>query len=170
MLLQGIEINSELISAGILHDVVEDTDATLDDIKNIFGYKVMSLVKSNSEDKSKTWEQRKMHTVLNVPSRTRDEFLLMFADKLCNLRSIYYDYKEVGDKIWDRFNKGKEPQAWYYIALFKKFIEYNKRNTAILPARYIIEYRNMLEELFGDEKEWSRYRIEVSGLEEVLDK
>jgi (p)ppGpp synthase/HD superfamily hydrolase len=53
-----------LIVAGILHDTVEDTSATLDEIKQTFGWDIADLVEAASEpDKSDTWENRKEHTI-----------------------------------------------------------------------------------------------------------
>ena len=54
----------DVIVAGILHDTVEDTDATLEEISALFGEKVARLVAHESEDKSKTWRERKSATIL----------------------------------------------------------------------------------------------------------
>ena len=40
--------------------------------------------------------------------------MLLLADKLSNIRSIAYDYRNIGDELWKRFNASKEKQAWYY--------------------------------------------------------
>ena len=55
--------SDEVIIAGILHDTVEDTPATLDYIKDTFGEEVSLIVNGASEpDKSLPWEERKSHT------------------------------------------------------------------------------------------------------------
>ncbi|WP_180350020.1 HD domain-containing protein [Bacillus sp. D386] len=114
--------NTVLIIAGLLHDVLEDTDETSDAIENEFGPLVLSLIQSNSEDKSRSWEERKQHTIdYMTESASFEELLLACADKLSNLRSIKADYIECGDELWTRFNRGKEQQSWYYSRLIDAF-------------------------------------------------
>ena len=50
-----------------------------------------------------------------------EELLLACADKLANMRSIKADYMVLGDKVWDRFHRGKEQQSWYYSSLIDVF-------------------------------------------------
>lgn len=107
--------NEALISAGLLHDTVEDTTTTLEDIQREFGQAVALLVASDSEDKSKNWEERKQATIDFLREEaTLDMRLLACADKLANLRSIQEDYERIGDAIWEIFARGKKKQAWYY--------------------------------------------------------
>ena len=114
--------NNFLIVAGLLHDVLEDTDETSEIIEKIFGPQVLSLVQSNSEDKSLNWEERKQHTITYMTEKASfEELLLACADKLSNLRSIKADYNKYGDALWSRFNRGKEKQSWYYSKLIDAF-------------------------------------------------
>jgi (p)ppGpp synthase/HD superfamily hydrolase len=104
-----------VIIAGLLHDTLEDTDLTSEDILQNFGGAVLKLVKSNSEDKSNSWEVRKQHTLEYLKKHaTYEEALLALADKLSNLRSIANDLE---NDVWSRFNRGKEKQNWYYMGL-----------------------------------------------------
>ncbi|MGM9949295.1 MAG: HD domain-containing protein [Lysinibacillus sp.] len=114
--------DTELIIAGLLHDVLEDTAETAETIEKEFGPVVLSLVQSNSEDKSLSWEERKRHTIdYMFQEASIEELLLACADKLSNLRSIKADYIECGDELWARFNRGKEAQSWYYSKLIDAF-------------------------------------------------
>ena len=109
------EKNEALISAGLLHDTVEDTSTTLEDIRREFGEEVAVLVASDTEDKTKSWEERKKSTIDFLRDEATLEMrLLACADKLANLRSVQEDYEKIGDKVWDIFNRGKKKQAWYY--------------------------------------------------------
>lgn len=107
----------DIIVAGILHDTLEDTDTELEEIKENFGEYVARLVASESEDKSKSWEERKQATIDYLFSAPDDAAICCLADKLSNLRSIYCDYLKVGDKIWERFKRGKEKVSWYYTSI-----------------------------------------------------
>ena len=113
-ILYSMRADTNLMIAGLLHDTVEDTDTTLDEIREIFGDDVAELVASNSEDKSKSWDERKLHTITELATADVRVKMLIMADKLSNIRSIAYDYAIMGDELWTRFNAPKEKQAWYY--------------------------------------------------------
>lgn len=115
----------ETVLAGILHDTVEDTDATLQEVESLFGARVAWLVEQVFEpDKGDNWENRKQHT-LNHLRRMEDEqvLLLACADKLDNAASMDADYTRLGDALWERFNRGYEQQRWYYTQLAAIFTE-----------------------------------------------
>ncbi len=106
--------DTNVMIAGVLHDTVEDTDTTLDEIKESFGEDVAGLVAANSEDKSKSWEARKQHTIDALAEADLRVKMLVVADKLSNIRSMATDAKRIGDRLWDRFNAPKQKQAWYF--------------------------------------------------------
>lgn len=113
----------EVIIAGLLHDAIEDTAVTFEDIRRSFGEKVASLVKAASEpDKSDTWENRKRHTIECLKTAPMDVLLLSCADKLDNIRSIKEDYERFGESVWKRFRRAKDAQKWYYSALADLFM------------------------------------------------
>lgn len=113
-ILYSMRADTNVMIAGVLHDTVEDTDTTLDEIRELFGNDVTELVASNSEDKSKTWDERKQHTIDDLAGANKRVKMLIMADKLSNIRSIAHDYKNIGDELWKRFNAPKKKQAWYY--------------------------------------------------------
>ena len=114
--------NEDVICAGLLHDVVEDTSVTIDEIKEMFGEKVAAFVSTLTEDKNKSWEERKQHTISQVKKlETKEELLLLCADKLANLRSMKADLECLEENLfWSRFSRGKEKQKWYYSELLKE--------------------------------------------------
>ena len=106
-----------VVVAGLLHDTLEDTATTREDILCEFGESVLMLVLGASEDKSLPWEARKQHTIDALATAGREEQLLALADKLSNLRSLAADYAACGDTLWERFNRGFAQQRWYYRSL-----------------------------------------------------
>lgn len=112
----------EVITAGVLHDVVEDTDGSLDEIRARFGNRVADLVASETEnkyeneDKALSWKKRKEETLLGLEN-TKDigVKMLWLGDKLSNIRSLAGEYAEEGEAVWDKFNQ-KDPNMhkWYY--------------------------------------------------------
>lgn len=112
-----IEVGSDdpVIVAGILHDTVEDTSATLSEIAHRFGGEVATMVESVSEpDKRAPWETRKRHTVELLRGAGAETRLIACADKLDNVRSMRRGERRVGAGFWDRFHRPRVDQAWYY--------------------------------------------------------
>ena len=115
MLLMRAGYDDDLIAAGILHDTVEDTELTLEELKDIFGKRIAEIVTGCSEpDKSLSWEDRKKHTIEYLRTAPEEIRVVACADKLHNIRSIRSDYEQVGNKVWERFNRGEDQQKWYY--------------------------------------------------------
>lgn len=119
--------DQEVISAAVLHDVVEDAGVSLKDILSEFGERIKFLVEAETENKREhlpsdlTWKIRKEES-LEYLKNTHDLDVLKvwLADKLANMRSIYEDWKVNGDKMWDDFNqKDPQEQAWYYSSIAK---------------------------------------------------
>lgn len=114
--------DEELIAAAVLHDVVEDTDITLQMIEQYFGKRIAYYVGRETENKRRdlppesTWELRKQETITYLLEKAdRGAKMLALADKLSNLRSIERDMRKIGDRIWERFNqKDKAKHAWLY--------------------------------------------------------
>jgi (p)ppGpp synthase/HD superfamily hydrolase len=103
-----------VIVAGILHDTLEDTGTTPAEILDRFGEDILKIVAAESEDKSKTWKERKQFTIDHLAGASLEAKLVCCADKLSNLRSMAADKEAVGDKLWERFNAGKSDIEWYY--------------------------------------------------------
>ena len=120
----------EVIAAAVLHDVVEDTSFTIEDIRERFGSHVAELVDSCTEKKrrelpaSETWMIRKQETIEHLKTASREEKIIAFSDKLSNLRSIVKDYITEGETFWNRFAM-KEPKkhVWYFKAMIELFEE-----------------------------------------------
>jgi len=107
--------SEEVVLAGILHDTLEDTSVTEEDLQEKFGDQVTQLVKGASEpEKSAPWEERKQHTLDFLKSAPLEVVWIICADKLDNIRSIQADLERIGSKVWERFNRPREKQSWYY--------------------------------------------------------
>ncbi|TWT25848.1 HD domain-containing protein [Planomicrobium sp. CPCC 101110] len=127
MMLQAERQPEEVVAAGLLHDTLEDTDTTKEELLELFGEKVYRLVRAASEpDKALPWEERKQHTVDALDGRSKEELALILADKLHNLRSIQQDVNKNGDAVWSRFNRGKRDQSWYYMSIVEALKDRNE--------------------------------------------
>lgn len=113
-ILHSMRADINLMIAGVLHDTIEDTEATEEGIRELFGDDVADLVTAHSEDKSKTWDERKTHAIEELAKADKRLKMLIMADKVSNLRSMASDYAQIGDELWNRFNAPVNKQAWYY--------------------------------------------------------
>lgn len=135
--------DEEMVAAALLHDTLEDTDTTPEDIENEFGPRVLRLVQSNSEDKRMSWEERKEHTVRFLKERaTREEALLALADKLSNIRSIAHDLEKDGEDVWKRFKRGRDSLNGYYKGLADSL-------RALADTEAYAEFCALAEQVFG---------------------
>ena len=141
-------IEPEVIAGVVLHDVVEDTSTTMDEIRDMFGDRVASLVGAETENKREnlpalsTWKIRKQETLDHLDTASLDVKMITLGDKLSNIRSIYRDLNTVGDAVWQRFNqKDKHEHHWYYQAIADRLAELSG-----YPA--YTEYCDLIEKTF----------------------
>jgi guanosine-3',5'-bis(diphosphate) 3'-pyrophosphohydrolase len=87
----GSVTDAGILAAALLHDTVEDTDATFDEIEREFGSDVTSLVAEVTDDKTLDSATRKRLQVENAPHLTTRAKLIKLADKLCNVRDVSFD-------------------------------------------------------------------------------
>lgn len=156
MILMEEKQSEKLIAAALLHDTLEDTEATEEELFRIFGEDILMLVKAASEpDKTLSWELRKQHTVSNLTAHSTEELQLILADKLHNLRSIRADAFRQGKGIWNRFNRGKRDQSWYYMSIVRA-VQERKREIPLIR-----KLEEETTELFTGKKRLSIHDIQL---------
>lgn len=116
--------DQEMLAAAALHDVVEDTDFTIDDIRSAFGERIASLVEKETDieiaemDYSKSWHARKQAAIDRLAEAPRDAKIVAMGDKLSNMRAIARDYSKVGDDLWNLFHvTDRSEHEWHYRGL-----------------------------------------------------
>ena len=136
-------VESDVVSAAILHDTIEDAYVSYETLKEVFNENIASLVKSQSEDKSKDWIDRKKDTINFLKSnKSKGVEIATLADKLSNMRSIFRDYEMHKEKLWDKFNAGKESQHWYYNSIAESLSQVRDTNE-------YREYKDLIKKTFG---------------------
>lgn len=100
--------------AGVLHDTLEDTSLSLRELQSTFGQDVAELVANHTEEKEKTWQERKQLHIDALRQGNRRYRMMVLADSVSNLRSMAADYERDGELLWQRFRAPKEKQSWYY--------------------------------------------------------
>lgn len=117
----------DVVLAALLHDVIEDTEYSVEDIAGQFGSRVAAMVLAESEDKrrgqsaAETWQMRKQEFIDSLDGMDYDGKVIALSDKLSNMRATYHSYRTHGEEFWQRFNeKRKEKHAWYYSSVLEK--------------------------------------------------
>ncbi len=141
--------NDYVLAAAVLHDVLEDTETTIEKVKELFGEKIAEYVGAESENKREnlsaesTWKIRKKETLIHLKSASKEIKMITLGDKLSNIRAINRDYKILGDELWDRFNqKDKKEHYWYYQSIADCLLELEEY------AAYQ-EYCDLVKNTFG---------------------
>lgn len=144
-IVSSMTTDEEIISAAILHDTIEDCkEVTKEILEKEFSSRVVCLVMQESEDKSKSWMERKSATINRLSSASREVQMIGLADKLSNMRDINRDYPVAGERLWDRFRmKDKDTIGWYYKGIREALAE----DFAGVPAYE--EYCQLVEKNFG---------------------
>lgn len=116
--------DQELLAAAALHDVVEDTPATVEDIRAAFGDRIARLVEEESDkcvegrSDEASWHERKQAAIDRLAKAPRDAKMVALGDKLSNMRAIWRDWLEKGDAIWSIFHVTDPAEhEWHYRGL-----------------------------------------------------
>ena len=128
--------DQELLAAAALHDTVEDTDVTVEDIRREFGDRIADLVHAesdqidgvlfNGENETETWHARKQAAIDRLRRAPHDAKIVALGDKLSNMRAIYRDYMVKGDALWSIFHvTDKASHEWHYRGLADALSELN---------------------------------------------
>jgi len=88
LLAEGGVTDTAVLQAALLHDTVEDTDTSLEEIEQEFGTKVRDIVDEVSDDKDKEKAERKRLQIVHAPHASTEAKLVKLADKLYNLRDL----------------------------------------------------------------------------------
>ncbi len=149
---------SELITAAILHDTIEDCKYLIEELESEFGAEVKNLVSSLTEDKSITdWVDRKNENLRRLRAN-QDAYFIKSVDTLANMRSLLSAIKEEGSVVWTWFNAPKDKEMEYFKVILQDTGEF-------LPKKHLEEYVSVLKDL-----EYSEFLENNTSLGFVVDK
>ena len=141
--------DQELLAAAALHDVVEDTALTVEDIRAEFGDRVAELVEAESDkfvegiSESDSWRTRKQAAIDRLAEAPLEVKMIAMGDKLSNMRAIARDYALQGDGLWNLFHvKDRASHEWHYRGLAASL-----RSLAGTPA--YDEFERLVNQVFG---------------------
>jgi (p)ppGpp synthase/HD superfamily hydrolase len=118
--------NEDQAIAALLHDAAEDQGGTetLAKIRATFGEAVAAIVADCTDawtEPKPPWQARKEAYLAVLPIKPQASLLVSLADKTHNAEAILFDYRVLGNDLWDRFNGGADGTRWYYGALSSVF-------------------------------------------------
>jgi len=121
LILDRLGFPEDVVIAGLLHDIVEDTDASLADVEDRFGAEVArtvgycSEIKRDADGRPRPWIDRKRDHLAVLAGAPVSARAVALADKLHNLRSIECDLRD-GLAVWSLFHAGRDDVLWYYLS------------------------------------------------------
>lgn len=103
------------VAAALVHDVLEDTSVTREELEHELGAEVLAIVEalSTDEDKSLPWEGRKQQYIDHVRAGSEAVRAVATAEKMHNLQSMIAGVQEQGPAFWEHFTRGKKEQLWF---------------------------------------------------------
>lgn len=146
MMLKDINLDNEYVITGLLHDIIEDSEYTYDDIKETFSETIADNILRVSEDNIiKDWIERKKEFISRLEQEQDINILyLECADKLHNLLSDYELFNKVGKRAWDSSPASYEENKWYYGEILKIINKKCSKNSLT------IRYERLYNYYFGD--------------------
>ena len=141
--------DQELLAAAALHDTLEDTDVTMEQIRAEFGDRVASLVATETDiviegvADEDSWHARKQAAIDRLASASRDAKIVALGDKLSNMRAIARDFAVQGDALWNLFRvKDRKEHEWHYRGLAASLRE-------LEDSFAYKEFKRLVDEVFG---------------------
>lgn len=123
MMLLEAGFDDEVVAAGILHDCLEDTALTFDELRRVFGARVAELVAASSEsDKSLPWEERKEAYIRHLAHAPVEVRAISACDKIHNMKSILQSLR-AGCDVWAVFKRGRDAQLARFERMLPLFAE-----------------------------------------------
>ena len=130
--------SEEVVTAGVLHDTIEDCGITKIEIEALFGPRVAELVDAVTEsDRTLPWEDRKRLYIEHFAHNPWDAQAISIADKIDNFESIVTCAEHHGDP-WPLFKRGRQEQI-------ARFDQLGEKLRALPPHPIIDEYFAGLE-------------------------
>lgn len=158
--------DDNVVAAAYLHDVIEDTKYTKEDLLKEFNDDIVSLVLgATEEDKSLSWEERKTIIIDKVKDLDLRHKVVVCADKISNLEDMRIIFEVNGKKDFSAFKRGFDKQKWYYTEVYNSLI-YNEDKDYIMFSRLKL----LIDDIFYDNKHDELERKIFEGREDEYNK
>ena len=137
--------SEEVLAAGLLHDVVEDSELTVDQIRERFGERVAELVDVLTDDASiESYELRKREHRERVREADDEALAIFAADKLANVRMLRAAYEEKGEEVGEELKTSLDEKVHIWDQDLEMLLE-GEPNVSLAS-----DFANQLAGLAGD--------------------
>ncbi len=103
LILSRHQFDETVIAAGLVHDVIEDTSITADELRRELGSEVVDIVLAVSESPRLPWLEQKRQLLAKTQAGPSGAQAVATADKIHNLRDFLEDYQRLGSDLWKRW-------------------------------------------------------------------
>lgn len=111
--------SDKVVAAGILHDVLEDTNYSKRTMAKEVGREVVRLVEWVSHDSRLSWIEKKKQYIKKLRNAPAEAKAIAVADKVHNLRSFTTAYEKRGSVIWKRIHGSRKTMIWFHEEVYK---------------------------------------------------
>ncbi len=152
LILQDYTDDEDVMVAALLHDTLEDTDYTAEELQEDFGGKVREIVESLSEPQddrynSYSWREQKEAYAKKLKKASSDALLIAAADKIHNMRCIVEEYIEDHNRFMSEFKGSLEDRIFMYQDI-SNVLNKNLDNEILQEFNHVFtEYKNFVEDV-----------------------
>jgi len=123
LLLTSYKFSETVVAAALVHDVLEDTDFSEEQLREEMGEEVMAIIASVTNDDSLSWEEKKKKYIETVRAGSDGAKAVATADKIHNAQSLLAGAAKQGSDVWKHFNAGREKKLWFENAMLSMLQE-----------------------------------------------
>ncbi len=150
MLVADYTDDEDTIVAALLHDTLEDTDYTQEELHDDFGATVAGIVKSitepgTSDDDKTKWKDHKKEYIKQLKDASEAALLVAAADKIHNMRCIVEEYYEAPSRFLADFGSALEERVLMYQEI-SNILNRNLKNAILTEFNHVFnEYKGFIE-------------------------
>ncbi len=111
--------HDDVVTAALLHDTIEDTATTREELANAFNEQIALLVDAVSECKERDgrvldWEERKRDYLMRIEASSVDAVVIVVADKIDNIESRIEEYEREGEAFFAHWSQSNDLHLWFH--------------------------------------------------------
>lgn len=144
--------DEDTVVAALLHDTIEDTDYTVDELQEDFGVEVREIVEylsepDDTEKKQYSWRERKQKYAKQLKKAPEAALLIAAADKIHNMRAIVEEYYDDHARFMNEFRGSLDDRALMYEDI-SNVINTKLKNDIVAEFNHVFtEYKNFLADV-----------------------
>lgn len=115
--------DEQTVAAALVHDVLEDTETSAEELGQELGSGVRSAVEALTYDKNLPWKEQRLRYIESVRASDTAVKAICTVDKIHNAQSLLASHEKEGKEVWKYFTRGKEEKLWFEEEVLKMLKE-----------------------------------------------